>query len=55
MSPILFNLYGEYLMKDALNEIVDFKICERTIIKVRFTGDKAIIVIPQEVYYQLKF
>jgi Reverse transcriptase (RNA-dependent DNA polymerase). len=26
MSPILFNLYEEYLMKEALAEVGDFKI-----------------------------
>ena len=26
MSPILFNLYGESLMKEALAEVGDFKI-----------------------------
>ena len=26
MSPILFNLYGEYLMKGAFAEVGDFKI-----------------------------
>ena len=26
MSHILFNLYGEYLMKEALTEVGDFKI-----------------------------
>ena len=31
MSPILFNLYGEYLMKEALAEVGDFKIGGRII------------------------
>jgi len=26
MSPILFNLYEEYLLKEALAEVEDFKI-----------------------------
>jgi hypothetical protein len=26
MSPILFNLYGKYVMKEALAEVGDFKI-----------------------------
>ena len=43
MSPILFNLYGEYLTKEALAEIGDFKIGERIINKVRFADDTAII------------
>ena len=25
MSPLLFNVYGEYLMKEALTEVGDFK------------------------------
>jgi hypothetical protein len=25
ISPILFNVYGEYLMKEALTEVGDFK------------------------------
>ena len=43
MSPILFNLYGEYLMKEALAEVGDFKTGERIIIKVKFADDTAII------------
>ena len=39
MSPILFNLYGEYLLKEALTEDGVFKIGGR----VRFTDDTAII------------
>ena len=43
MSPI-FNLYGEYLMKEALAEIRDFKISGRICKdKVRFTDDADII------------
>ena len=26
MSPIIFNLYGEYLMEEVLAEVGDFKI-----------------------------
>jgi Reverse transcriptase (RNA-dependent DNA polymerase). len=36
MSPILFNLYGEYLMKEALAKVGDFKIGGRIINKMRF-------------------
>ena len=43
MSPILLSLYGEYLMKEALAEVGDFKIRGRTINKVRFADDTAII------------
>ena len=43
MSPILFNLYGEYLIKEALAEVGDFKIGGRIIKKVRFVDETAII------------
>ena len=49
MSPILFNLYGEYLMKEAFTEVGDFKIGGRIINKVRFADDTAIIAKTQEV------
>ena len=39
MPFILFNRYGEYLMKEALAEIGDFKIRGRIINKVRFADD----------------
>jgi Reverse transcriptase (RNA-dependent DNA polymerase). len=45
---ILFNLYGEYLMKDALDEVGDFKIGGRIINKVKFVDDTAIIAETQE-------
>ena len=40
MSPILFNLYGEYLMKEALTEVGDFMIGGRNINKVRFANSE---------------
>ena len=43
MSPILFNLYEEYLMKEALSEVGDFKIGGRIINKCKFVDDAAII------------
>ena len=48
MSPILFNLYGEYSMKEGLTEVGEFKIGGRIINKVRFAGDTAIIAKTQE-------
>ena len=48
MPPILFNLYGEYLMKEAFAEVGDFKIGGRIISKVRFADDTAIIAKAQE-------
>ena len=38
---MLFNLYGEYLMKEALTEVGDSKIGRRIINKVRFAERKA--------------
>ena len=43
-KPILFNLYGEYLKKEALAEVVDFKIEGRLVNKER-RGRHAIIAI----------
>jgi len=31
MSPILFNIYGEYFTKEALDEVRDFKIGGRVV------------------------
>ena len=39
MPPVLFNLFGEYLIKEALAEVGDFKIGGRIINKVRFADD----------------
>jgi hypothetical protein len=36
MSPILCNISGEYLMKEAVAEVVDFKIGGRIVNKLRF-------------------
>jgi hypothetical protein len=38
MSPVLFKLYGEYLMKAALPEVGDFMIEERIVIKSQICG-----------------
>ena len=38
MSPILFNLYGEHLMKEALVDVGDSKIGGRIINKDRKSG-----------------
>ena len=42
MSSILFKLYGEYFMTEALAEVGDFKIGGRIINKVRFVDDTEI-------------
>ena len=47
-SPILFNLHGIYLMKEALAEVGDFKIGGRVTNKVRFADNTAIIPKTQE-------
>ena len=47
-SPILFNLYGEYLMKEALAEVGDFKIGGRIINKFRSVDDTTIITKTRE-------
>ena len=40
MLTILFNLYGEYLTKEALTKVGDFKIGGRIINKVQFSEDR---------------
>jgi Reverse transcriptase (RNA-dependent DNA polymerase). len=45
---ILFNLYGESIMKEELCEIGNFKIGGRIINKVRFADNMAIIANTQE-------
>jgi hypothetical protein len=42
MLPILFNLYWEYLMKEALAEVGDFKVTGRIINKMILADDTAI-------------
>jgi hypothetical protein len=46
MSPILLNLYGEYLMKEVLTDVGYFKIIN----KVRLTNDTALIAKSQKSY-----
>ena len=48
MSHILFNAYGEYLMKEALSEVGDIKTGGRIINKGRCADDFAIITKTQE-------
>jgi Reverse transcriptase (RNA-dependent DNA polymerase). len=50
MSPILFNLrvYGEYVIKEALAQVENFKVGGRIINKVRFIDDTAIMAKTQE-------
>ena len=48
MSPIVFKLYGEYLMKEAWAEVGDFKVGGRLFNNIRFADDTAIIAKTQE-------
>ena len=48
MSPILFNLYGEFIMKVTLAEVGGFKIRGRIINKVLFADDTDFIFKIQE-------
>ena len=48
MLPILFNLYREYSVNEALAEIGDLKSGGRSIDKVRFEDDTAITAKTQE-------
>jgi Reverse transcriptase (RNA-dependent DNA polymerase). len=48
MSPVLFNLYGGYLMQETLAEVGDFKIGWRIINKVRFADDTTVKAKTQE-------
>ena len=48
MSHIFLNLYGEYLMKESLAEVVDFKIGGRIYNKVRSAEATAITARTQE-------
>ena len=41
-SPILFNVYGEYLMKEKIDDVGDFKIGRMIINKMRFADETAI-------------
>ena len=48
ISPMLFNLHGEYTIKKALAEVGSFKVEGRIINEVRFADDRAIIAKTQE-------
>ena len=43
LSPILFNLYSEYLTKEALDGLGDFKIGGQIIRTVKFADDLAFL------------
>jgi len=43
LSPILFNLYSEYLTKEALEELGDFKIGGQIIHTVKYADDLVVL------------
>jgi len=43
LSPILFNLYSEYLTKEALEELGDFKIGGQIIHTVKYADDLVLL------------
>ena len=43
LSPILFNLYGEYLTKEALEGLGDFKIGGQIIHTVKYADDLVLL------------
>jgi hypothetical protein len=43
LSPILFNLYSEYLIKEALEELGDFKIDGQFIHTVKYADDLVLL------------
>jgi hypothetical protein len=46
LSPILFNLYSEYLTKETLEGFGDFKIGEQVICTVKYADD--LVLLPRE-------
>jgi len=51
LSPILFNLYSEYLNKEALKGFCDLKIGEQVICTVKHAGD--IVLLAKEEHYRV--
>ena len=49
LSPILFNLYSEYLTKEALDGLGDFKIGGQIIRTVKFADDLAFLANEEQV------
>jgi hypothetical protein len=43
LSPILFNLYSEYLTKETLEGLGDFKICGQIIHTVKYADDLVLL------------
>ena len=49
MSPILFNLYSEYLAKEALEGLGDFKIGGQIIHTVKYADDLVLLAKEEKV------
>jgi hypothetical protein len=49
LSPILFNLYSEYLTKEALERLGDFKIGGQIIHTVKYTDDLVLLAKDEKV------
>jgi hypothetical protein len=52
LSPILFNVYSEYLTKEALQEVGDFKIGQ--VIRTVKYADDLVLLAKEETVLQLK-
>jgi len=50
LSPILFNLYNEYLTKEALEGFVDFKIGGQIIHTVKYADDLVLLAKAEKCY-----
>ena len=51
MSPILFNLYSEYLTKEALDELGDFNVGGQIIQTVKYADD-LVLMAKEEIVLQ---
>ena len=53
LSPILFNLYSEYLTKEALEGLGDFKICGQIIHTVKYADDLVLLAKEKKVLHDM--
>ena len=53
LSPILFNLYSEYLTKEALEEFGDFKIGGQIIHIVKYADDLVLLAKEEKVLQEM--
>jgi hypothetical protein len=49
LSPILFNLYSEYLTKEALEGFGDFKIGGQVVCNVKYADDLVLLAAEEKV------